>query len=562
LLLLAVFAGMVAEKDFNISSTLAAVAAEHGKRTGLVHCRRDRYKSWSFAALQDTVSKYAGILRRAGIQPGRRVMLMVRPSMDFICLTFALFRLRAVVILIDPGMGFSNLLRCIASVRPAVLIALPQVQILSRLFPRPFRSVRQRICVGPSLGLLGHALHGLRGTEDTENKGAGKAGENELAAIIFTTGSTGPPKGVRYTHGIFHAQLQLIRSSFGIGSTDVDQPGFPLFGLFSIALGARTVIPDMDPTRPAKVVPERFVASILDQQVTYSFGSPAIWNVVSRYCRQKNIVLPLRKVLMAGAPVSGELVGRVREIIDPAGEIYVPYGATEGLPLTAITGSELLGQTWHLTRQGKGTCVGRPLPGMDIRIIRPRNGRITGWDEVEELEAGTIGEIVASGPVVTRSYDHDDRETALAKIADNNRLWHRMGDMGYLDEQGRLWFCGRKAHRVFTSQGVLYTIPCEAIFNEHPEVYRSALVGVGQPGRQTPVLVVEPAGQCRDQDRLIAALHTLAQSKAHTRCIRTFLLHPGFPVDIRHNAKIFRERLADWAKQQLAAKGCLDGGGL
>ena len=376
---------------------------------------------------------------------------------------------------------------------------------------------------------------------------------DDLAAIIFTTGSTGPPKGVQYSHGIFHAQLQLIRDYYKIGPGDIDQPAFPLFALFATALGAKAVIPQMNPAKPAQVNPAQFIQTIIAHQVTYSFGSPAIWNVVSRYCLDNNIVLPVQKILMAGAPVSGELIERVQQIMAPDGEIFTPYGATESLPIVSMTGQEIVADTWLLTRQGKGTCVGRPLPGITIKVIAPVPAAISSIAQVVEQAAGEIGEIIVQGSVVTRRYDHNDHENSLAKITDGDSFWHRMGDMGYIDAQGRLWFCGRKAHRVLTKNGPMYTIPCEAIFNEHPAVFRSALVGVGTPGQQRPVLIVECIAGGRSEN-LLAELEQLACSNALTQDITDFLVHKGFPVDIRHNAKIFREKLAVWATEQLGDK--------
>lgn len=542
------------DRDYNIALALERVARAHSDQVALV-CRRGAgYQHWTFGELQARTEAYAASLSQKGVGRGGRVMLMVRPSPEFVCLTFALFRMGAVVILIDPGMGVKNMLRCIGRVRPEVLVAIPLVQFLSRLFPEPFRTVRARICVGRSFGLLGTSLAAIKAPEPFSGN-VFSAGPDDLAAVIFTTGSTGPPKGVCYTHGIFHAQLALIRDYYRIGPGEVDQPGFPLFALFSIALGSRAVIPEMNPAHPARVDPRRFVRTILEQGVTYSFGSPAIWNVVSRYCLAEGIVLPIRKILMAGAPVPGELIDRVQRIMAPGGEIHTPYGATESLPIVSITGAEVLAETWAQSRQGAGTCVGRPLPGIDLKIIEPVNGPIGSWDQVTILPPGSIGEIAVRGPVVTKAYDHDEAETRAAKIPDGDGFWHRLGDMGYLDEQGRLWFCGRKAHRVVTAGGVMYTIPCEAIFNEHPGVRRSALVGVGPAGAQRPVLIVELAAGQKRTDRLLGELRALAQGNDLTRTIETFLVHPAFPVDIRHNAKIFREKLALWADDQLQEQG-------
>uniref|UniRef100_UPI0040565DC5 fatty acid CoA ligase family protein n=1 Tax=Candidatus Electronema sp. TaxID=2698783 RepID=UPI0040565DC5 len=534
----------------NIGAALHESAAARPDALALVTGRNGQYEQWTFRELLETSCRYANALQGQGVERGQRVMLMVRPSLDFIALSFALFQLGAVVILIDPGMGWRNLLRCIGAVKPEALIGIPAAQLFSRLFSGPFKTVRRRVCVGPSYGIGGSTLAAAcKGVSAVFSPAV--TAEDELAAVIFTTGSTGPPKGVQYTHGIFFHQLRLIRDYYGIGPGDIDQPGFPLFGLFAAALGAAAVIPDMDPTRPAQVNPAKFVRSMLDWQVTYSFGSPAIWNVVSRHCIAAGITLPVRKVLMAGAPVSGELISRVQRIMPEGGVVHTPYGATESLPSVSITGEEILRETWAQTRIGQGACVGRPLPGMSVQIIKPVSGPLAEWSDAQPLPVGKIGEIVVKGPVVTRAYDGNEAETRLAKIRDGDGFWHRMGDVGYVDAQGRLWFCGRKAHRVLTADGPMHTICCEAVFNEHPQVLRSALVGVGKAGTQKPVLIVELREKVRDERRLFAELRRLALGNSLTAAIETFLVHPGFPVDIRHNAKIFREKLAVWAEGRL-----------
>lgn len=535
--------------DYTIAKVFQQTAAALGDQIALVALEDKRWRHWSFTELRQNSDGFAAALHAEGVRQNDRVMLMVRPSMEFICLTFALFQLGAVVILIDPGMGYRNLLRCIGTVRPDVLIGIPKAILFSRIFRAPFATVRKRIRVGRALWNRGKGLEPGRGSG--EGPLTYQAGATDLAAIIFTTGSTGPPKGVEYTHGIFHAQLGLIGDYYGIGPGEVDQPGFPLFGLFAAALGAKAVIPDMDPTRPAQVDPEKFVRTLLEHGVSYSFGSPAIWNVVSRYCLEKGIMLPVKKVLMAGAPVPGHLVERVQRIMPEEGVIFTPYGATESLPVASIEGREIVQQTWPLTRIGHGACVGRALPGIDIRIIKPVEGAIGSWQEVEELGPGASGEIVVRGPVVTRAYAGNEEETRVAKIVDGDTFWHRMGDIGVLDSQGRLWFHGRKAHRVHTACGVMDTIPCEAIFNEHPLVRRSALIGLGASSQQTSVIVVEPFAPVVHQEQLFTDLRELASANPLTENIVHFLIHRSFPVDIRHNAKIFREQLAAWAVKRV-----------
>jgi acyl-CoA synthetase (AMP-forming)/AMP-acid ligase II len=192
---------------------------------------------------------------------------------------------------------------------------------------------------------------------------------------------------------------------------------------------------------------------------------------------------------------------------------------------------------------------------MTLRIVRISDEPIATWSEDLCVPAGEVGEIVVSGPVVTREYYHRPQSTALAKVADPGRggFWHRMGDLGYVDGAGRVWFCGRKSQRVRTAAATLFTIPCEAVFNEHPAVFRTALVGLGEPGEQRPVLCVElkPEDPGRTQAEITRELLAMGANYPHTRGIQTILFHPAFPVDIRHNAKIFREKLADWASARL-----------
>lgn len=534
----------------NIADTLSMVAAEHGPKTGIIEARTGR--SLSFLELDLRSRRYASYLANNGIGQGQRVMLMVKPSADFICLTFALFRLGAPVILIDPGMGYRNVLRCIETVRPDHLIGIPAAVFFSRLFRQPFRTVRRRFSVGSLLNREAGGIITAASRHGSTDFPAFLPDERSLAAIIFTTGSTGPPKGVRFEHTIFSAQLRHIRSYYRIGPDDRDQPGFPLFALFSTALGATAVIPDMDPSRPAQVNPEVFVDSINRYQVTYSFGSPAIWNAVSRYCLQHGRSCPsLRKVLMAGAPVSGELIERVYRMLGDHAEVHTPYGATESLPIVSMEGREILEQTWKQTQNGAGACVGRPLPGISLKIIAPADQPFTGLSQCTELPRNQIGEIIVRGDVVTRAYDHNEAETIYSKIPDEAGFWHRMGDVGYLDDQSRLWFCGRKAHRVHAAASILHTIPCEAIINTHPDVFRSALVGIDASAGEIPALVIELEKGCRrDPEEVLGEIRTLAQAHPLTTSIRHFFIHPGFPVDIRHNAKIFREKLKVWVNNR------------
>jgi olefin beta-lactone synthetase len=299
-------------------------------------------------------------------------------------------------------------------------------------------------------------------------------------------------------------------------------------------------------------------------------------------------VLPtLKRVLSAGAPVPPHVLRRMKAAIPEDGDVHTPYGATEALPVASIAASEVLAETAAKSAARSGDLRWPATsPGIEWKVIRISDGPIGTIDQAEELPPGEIGELIVRGPVVTAEYVTRTEANALHKIQDGGTFWHRMGDVGYLEAVGqasrlpeneepnarapelhgsrgacpttRFWFCGRKAHRVETPCGTLFTIPCEAIFNQHPRVYRSALVGVGPAGEQQPAVFAEPWPQHRvtsraDAERLIAELRTLAAQHPHTRPIKHFFVMDSLPVDIRHNAKIFREELAQQAARLLPA---------
>ena len=519
----------------------------HGKRI---------YRQLSLRELDEDSTLLADGLYALGAEPGMRLALMVRPGIDFISLVFALFKAGAVALLIDPGMGRRSMIQCLAESRPEGFVAISLVQALRVMMRRRFPEARLNVTVGRRWFWGGPTLAQLRQRSLSAHRMA-PVGRDDPAAIIFTTGSTGPPKGVLYRHGNFTHQARQIQDRYGIAPGETDLPGFPLFALFNCAMGVSTVIPDMDPTRPAHVDPQKILEAIDDWQVTQAFGSPALWNVVGTYCEEHEVRLPsVRRVLSAGAPVPPHVLRRMKQAIHPEGEVYTPYGATEALPVASIAASEVLGETAEQTALGRGTCVGRKFSGIQWQVICITDEPIESIADAVPAADGEVGELIVRGPVVTTHYVTRSDANALHKIKDGEGCWHRMGDVGYFDPLGRFWFCGRKSHRVQTSEGVMFTVMCEAVFNEHPAVYRSALVGIGQPGHQMPVVIVEPWPDklpvtAEQRQLLLQQLRDIAQRHPHTRLIERFLIHPSLPVDIRHNAKIFREKLAVWAAKSL-----------
>ena len=547
----------------NIAARLSESAAQAPDRDAVVQPRGKRgdssyrYEVWSFRELDEISDRLAKGLVEMGVRPGMRMVLFVPFSREFLALTFALFKAGATIVLIDPGMGRANIFRCLEEVQPDGFVAIPIVHMARLAKRRLFPQARLNVTVGRRWFWGGRSYRQLAKTSGPFQMVETQSTDH--AAVIYTSGSTGTPKGVVYEHGMFDAQVDMIRDFYGVEPGEVDLPGFPLFGLFNAAMGVTTVIPDMDPTRPADVNPENIIQHIRDWNVTQAFGSPAFWNRVGKHCDEMGVTFPtLRRGMSAGGPVPNHVLERMSRAMTREGaELHTPYGATECLPVTSINSKQVLQQTAQQTRQGAGTCVGQPFPDVEVRIVEINDGPIATIEQTKQLQPDEIGEIIVRSRSATREYDRKPEATALAKIADaDGSFWHRIGDVGYLDQDGRLWFCGRKAHIVHTDHGRMFSVRCESIFNEHPQVYRSALVALGNRPSQRPAIVIEPEPDHypetpNDETRFRQELHDIATGNGLTSAIDTILFHRSLPVDTRHNVKINREQLAVWAMQQL-----------
>ncbi|MFZ5496417.1 MAG: fatty acid CoA ligase family protein [Verrucomicrobiota bacterium] len=499
------------------------------------------YLTLTFRELDAEVDAWVAHLQRQDVRPGDRVLVLVRQGLPLIAAAFALFKLGAVPVIIDPGMGRKNFLACVARSRPRVLLGIPLAQIMSHVFRSAFQNVEVRVWVSgsPTARLISGSEIGNRKSEIVNSA------PTDLAAVLFTSGSTGAPKGVCYEHGMFDAQVRLVRDAYGIRPGEVDLPMLPIFALFNPALGMTTIVPELDPSRPASLDPAKIVQAIRQEGVTNSFGSPTLWRKIFDHCLAHHIALPsLKRVLCAGAAVPASLWADAPRVL-PNGTLHSPYGATEVLPVASVAADEVS------LAPAAGSLVGRPLAENRVKIIALHDGPLASLADARELPTGEIGEIIVTGPTVTKAYDALPEATAAAKISGSRPagsavVWHRMGDAGYFDAAGRLWFCGRVAERVETADGPLHTEPCEQVFRPHPQVARCALIGLGERGQQEPALVVQPLGSA-DQAALAAGLRALARRHPHTAAIRRFFFHPSFPVDVRHNAKIHRLALARWA---------------
>ncbi len=514
--------------------------------------RRPQWDTWTYAELDRQSDAYARGFREAGIRAGDRTVLLIRPSLHFYAVVYGLFKLGAVPVLLDPGMGVRNVLACVKRTKPRAVIALPAVQAVAAIYQRPFASAEIRITDGSRWFWGGLTLAECHRPASEDLEIVPRKAHHD-AAILFTSGSTGPPKGVASKQAMFAAQVEALQQMFGFTPGQSDHQAFAGFAIFDLSLGMTSILPKMDLSRPATARPADIVACLQTFEPEVAFASPIVWLNVSRYCLAEGLSLPsVRTLLTVGAPIPAYLHERFSRILADGAEVFTPYGATEAMPISWIGSREVLDETWPQTAQGAGTCVGRPSPGARIHIVQVTEDPIPSWSDDLAQPPGTIGEIVVGGDQVSPEYKDAHAANRASKIADGDDVLHRMGDLGYLDARGRLWFCGRKAHRLRTAAGMVPPVPVEGIYNEDEAVFRTALVGVGRPGAQVPVLCVEMEPGKRWGPEVEARLRAREAGTPYQGVVRRFLPHPGFPTDARHNSKIRREDLRPWAEKRCA----------
>ncbi len=545
----------------NIASHLPKMATDQPHKRAVVvpaGRRPDGRTSWvhyTFAELDEASDRYAIGLERVGIKRGVRTCLMVPPSLEFFALTFALFKVGAVVVMIDPGIGSRALKQCLREVEPEAFIGVPLAHVARLVFKSSLKTVKVNVTVGRRWFWGGHRLRDLKEPGPSRTYDMHAPDPSQDAAILFTSGSTGIPKGAVYTHGMFTAQVESLKRMFDFAPDEIDLATFPLFALFDPALGMTSVIPEMDARKPGEADPVKITEAVLSQGCTSMFASPALLRNLGAWGEQTGTKLPpLRRVMSSGAPARRRTIEQIDAMLPPGAEMFTPYGATEALPVANLGSRAILKEAYPKTAKGAGICVGAPVEGAVVRVIRITDDPIEAWDDDLVLPAGEIGEITVKGRQVTHRYWGRPAQTAAAKIPDGDQVVHRMGDVGYFDDDGRLWMCGRKSHRVRAAGGKdLFTVPVERVFDEHPAVRQSALVGVGEPGDERPLLLVERDDGFANlsDEELIAQLATLRDQHEVTAPVHDLVVYPGrFPVDIRHNAKIVREELRSWANRR------------
>lgn len=506
--------------------------SHHPDKAALIYPNKGIWETVNYAQLLESTNRLALGLRACRVTPNMCAALMAQPSNEFFPFAFALLKLGIIPVIVDPAIGLKKLGACINESKPDIFIGNTLTHTLRVIFGWGKDTIQHNTSISKLLRITNHE------PEITDYFPLA----SDPAAIIYTSGSTGRPKGVIYTQANFIAQLDMLQNTFNISPDEIDLPAFPLYAIIDVLLGVTSVIPDINFPVPGKTNPKKVVNAIQQFNVTNMFASPVVLDILANYGVQHNIELPsLKRVFTAGAPASTQLQKRFRNLLHDNTDLFGIYGATEALPIAKIESREIFDHAQNRTAQGAGICLGKPVGGANVRIIEITDDAIESWDDSIEVESSVIGEITVRGPAVTRSYINREEANRLSKIKDGDDFIHRMGDAGYFDEQGRLWYCGRKSHRVVTNNDVLFTEQIEGIFNEHPEIYRTALVGVNKE----PVLWVEPKhGTKIKRGKIRQELINLAKEHPQASKIKTFLFMKKFPTDVRHNSKILREQLA------------------
>ncbi len=514
------------------------VAAEPGKAAIITpsDLAASAHQITTFKELHGRMSRVASGLSAHGVAPGDRVILMVPMSQELYLLILALLKMGAIIVFIDPWVGLEQLRACTRLVEPRAFVGPALVHALALAFPE-FRSIPLKVVTGRGFpGCIPFARIMASGSDRHETAAVAT---DTTALVTFTTGSSGTPKGANRTHGFLDAQHRALGHHMGHGPQDVDMPALPMFILHNLASGIPSVVPAMKPSRPADVDPAAIVRQVREFKVTTMVGSPAYFDPIARWLESRGERLEsIKAIFTGGGPVPPGLLDRLVPLL-PNGTAYVGYGSTEAEPVALISAQEVATETGRMTQEGRGTCVGRLADGLQARIVKPMAGPIPPipWSDLD-LPPGEIGEILVSGPHVNREYYRNPQAVRENKVVESDgTVWHRMGDMGYFDEQNRLWIVGRMHNRVVRDGVALYPVMVEEVAAHQPWVRRAALLGLPHPQLGEEAIVAVEASGRPEPDALRLALRTAGFE------IDRVAVVAKIPVDPRHNAKVDYARL-------------------
>lgn len=533
---------------------LSALRARAADDSAAVVELGDRPRAVSWRTLAQRVDELASGLLAAGVVPGDRVALLIPPGADLTACAYACWRMGAVVVAVDAGLGVRGMGRALRGAAPDHLIAIPKGLALARSLR--LRVAGARVVVG-SLNPAARALGAQRALVDLIPLGAQtdlpSMGESSVeAAVVFTSGATGPAKGVVYRRAALEAQRDALRTLYSIGPDDALVAAFAPWAVLGPALGVPSAVPDMDVTAPGSLTARALADAAVAVRATTVWASPAALRSVLASAGdlsplQRRGLAGVRLLMSAGAPVAVSLLEETLEVM-PAAEPHTPYGMTEVLPVADISLAEL-----RAVGPGEGVCVGRPVAGVTVAIARLLpDGSADGEPSPDTGVTRVTGEILVR---TAHAKDRYDRLWATEEAASPPGGWHRTGDVGHLDDEGRLWVEGRLQHVITTDRGPVTPVGVEQAAESLAAVSQAAAVGVGPRGTQQVVVIVVPTGGV-GRSEVLASLDLVDQVRAAAARtpVAAVLVRGSLPVDRRHNSKIDRAALAGWAADVLAGR--------
>ncbi|MGM1028953.1 MAG: alpha/beta fold hydrolase [Actinomycetota bacterium] len=511
----------------------------------------------SWRQLETRTRDIAAGLHEIGVRRGDRVSLLVKPGPTLTAVLYACLRIGAIVVVADAGLGVKGLTRAVRGAWPDVIIGERLGLTAARALRWPgMRISAERLprAAAAALGVA-HSLHEVAALGSDAEVPA-PPGPDDEAAILFTSGSTGPAKGVVYTHGQLSALRDVLAAHLEITPDIGLVTGFAPFALLGPALGTRSATPDMDVSSPRTLTAKAVAAAVRASDAGIVFLSPAaILNVVATAdaltAADQAALMRVRTFLSTGAPISAAMLIAVAKLM-PNATPHTPYGMTECLLVTDVT---LDGVLAAADAPDAGVCVGVPIAGNRVLVSAlDADGRATG---APSAEPGVLGEIVVSAPHLKSHYDRlwvtdrmATRETEALASATPGSRWHRTGDLGHLDAQGRVWVEGRIQHVIVTADGPIAPVEAEQAVETVDAVRRAAVVGIGPHRLRQAVAVVETVPSSR-RPALADPELTAAVRASTSQALAAVLVVPELPTDVRHNSKIDRSRLSAWAERTL-----------
>ncbi len=503
------------------------------KQSTFLGIGKDKEVICSFDELEKKINTFANAFSHNGITSQDRVLVLVPTCVDLIAITFSLFKIGATPVFIDPGMGVDKLLENIKNIEATALIGISKAILLKKMKAKYFSSIKTIINVDG--GLVGKSLKKI--LKDRSNVfDAYSYKEDDVACIVYTSGATGPSKGVEYSMRMFIEQTTALKEMLGLVPEENDLSGFPLFALFSLAIGLTTYLPEsIDARAPASTNGKKLAAELQKNNIHFANGSPSIWAALSKYLlSKKKKIETLKKLAMFGAPVSHELITDLKKVL-PNCQIFTPYGATESLPVSLISDEMIRKETASLTKDGRGVCVGYVYKKVKVEI---RN-----QDQYSNLDQYGAGEIWVSSPMTSKKYFKNEEANKNSKDLSTGELFHFIGDLGYIDDWGRLWYLGRSKHALKSGDENLYSIEVEGVFDSHPKIIKSALVSVNdEPSLAVKIVENKKMGDF-EKEEFFKELKVFAKNFKKTKHIKNLFVVESFPLDTRHNIKIDRTEL-------------------